>query len=194
MKIVFATANKNKIVELQSLLPDYIELISLHDIGCYEEVLETADTIEGNAVQKANYITEKYGYDCFADDTGLEINALNNEPGVYSARYAGDHKNSSDNIQKVLTNLSAITNRSAQFKTCIALNINNQQFLFTGICKGSIIQDLKGTNGFGYDPIFKPDNYDITFAEMDLMEKNKISHRGLAVQQLILKLTDLTKK
>jgi len=185
MKIVFASNNKNKIQEIKNQLPKEIELVSLEDIGCYEDIPETAETIEGNAILKANYVTEKYSLPCFADDTGLEIEALNNEPGVYSARYAGEHKDSNDNMDKVLKNLENIENRNAHFKTVIALNLNNQQHLFTGIVNGTIGTKKVGTNGFGYDPIFTANNFDKTFAEMDLDEKIKISHRGLAVKQLI---------
>lgn len=185
MKIVFASNNKNKIKEIQQLLPDSIKIMSLESIGCFEEIPETANTIEGNAIQKANYITEKYGLDCFADDTGLEVAALDGEPGVLSARYAGNQRSDEDNMTKLLKNLSDKQNRSAQFKTVIALNLRGKQYLFTGIAGGEIILEKRGTAGFGYDPIFKPENYQETFAEMDLSLKNKISHRGKAVQQLI---------
>jgi XTP/dITP diphosphohydrolase len=185
MEIVFASNNKNKIKEIQQLVPDSIKIMSLESIGCFEEIPETANTIEGNAIQKANYITEKYGLDCFADDTGLEVAALDGEPGVLSARYAGAQRNDEDNMTKLLMNLSNKTNRSAQFKTVIALNLRGKQYLFTGIAGGEIILEKRGTAGFGYDPIFKPENYQETFAEMDLSLKNKISHRGKAVQQLI---------
>ena len=185
MKIVFASNNKNKIKEIQQLLPDSIKIMSLESIGCFEEIPETANTIEGNAIQKANYITEKYGLDCFADDTGLEVAALDGEPGVLSARYAGNQRSDEDNMTKLLKNLSDKPNRSAQFKTVIALNLRGKQYLFTGIAGGEIVLEKRGTAGFGYDPIFKPENYQETFAEMDLSLKNKISHRGKAVQQLI---------
>lgn len=185
MEIVFASNNKNKIKEIQQLVPDSIKIMSLESIGCFEEIPETANTIEGNAIQKANYITEKYGLDCFADDTGLEVAALDGEPGVLSARYAGAQRNDEDNMTKLLMNLSNKTNRSAQFKTVIALNLRGKQYLFTGIAGGEIILEKRGTAGFGYDPIFKPENYQETFAEMDLSLKNKISHRGKAVKQLI---------
>ena len=150
-----------------------------------EEIPETADTIEGNAILKANYVSEKYGYNCFADDTGLEVEELNSEPGVYSARYAGEQKNANDNMDKLLLNLKDETNRLAQFKTVIALNLDGKQTLFTGIIKGKIIEEKIGTNGFGYDPIFVADEYTKTFAELTIEEKSKISHRGLAVQQLV---------
>ncbi len=189
MKLVFATNNKNKIKEVQQLLPPNIQIISLEDIGCLEDIPETADTIEGNAVLKANYITHKYGYDCFADDTGLEVKALNGEPGVYSARYAGEQCNANDNMAKLISNLENKTNKEAQFKTVIALNINGKQYLFTGIAKGKIISEQKGTDGFGYDPIFQPEGYDKTFAEISLEEKGKISQRGKATCQLLSFLT-----
>jgi len=185
MKLVFASNNKNKIAEIQSMLPENIRILSLEDINCLEDIPETADTIEGNAVLKADYVTTKYGYDCFADDTGLEVSALNGEPGVYSARYAGEQKNADDNMNKLLNALKNQENRSAQFKTVIALNLNGKQHLFTGIAKGTITKDKIGINGFGYDPIFKPENFDETFAELPLATKNQIGHRGKAVQQLI---------
>lgn len=189
MQLVFASNNKNKIKEIQQLLPDTIEILSLESIGCNEEIPETADTIEGNAKLKANYVTEKYGYDCFADDTGLEIEALNGEPGVYSARYAGDHKNSEDNMTKVLNALANSNNRKAHFKTVIALNIKGEQQLFTGIAKGKITTEKSGNQGFGYDPIFQPEGYQETFADLSLEIKNQISHRGKATQMLIDYLT-----
>ena len=148
MKLVFASNNKNKIAEIKQMLPAEIELFSLQDIGCTEDIPETADTIEGNAILKANYVTEKYGYNCFADDTGLEVEALNGAPGVYSARYAGEQKSDKDNIQKLLNELSQSTNRNAQFKTVIALNLNGEQHLFPGIAKGSIIFEEQGEKGF----------------------------------------------
>ena len=185
MKLVFASNNKNKIKEIQSILNGSIPLLSLEAIGCHEEIPETADTIEGNAVLKANYVTEKYGYDCFADDTGLEVKALNGEPGVYSARYAGEQKNADDNMDKLLEALKNEKNRSAQFKTVIALNLNGEQHLFTGLAKGEITLEKSGTNGFGYDPIFQPEAYSETFAELASEIKNTISHRAKATEQLI---------
>ncbi|WP_426485835.1 non-canonical purine NTP diphosphatase [Flavobacterium sp. 2] len=185
MKLVFASNNKNKIKEIQSILNGSIQLLSLEDIGCHEEIPETADTIEGNAILKANYVTEKYGYDCFADDTGLEVKALNGEPGVYSARYAGEQKNADDNMNKLLEALKNEENRSAQFKTVIALNLEGKQHLFTGLAKGNITLNKTGNQGFGYDPIFQPENYSETFAELSSEIKNKISHRGKATEQLI---------
>ena len=185
MKLVFASNNKNKIIEIQSILPDSIQLLSLEDIGCFEEIPETAETIEGNAMLKANYVTERFGYDCFADDSGLEVESLNGAPGVYSARYAGEYKNNEHNIDKLLVELSDQNNRKAHFKTVIALNIKNQQHLFTGTAKGEIITERKGINGFGYDPVFQPEGHDRTFAEFSLEEKSAISHRAKAVKQLI---------
>ena len=185
MQLVFASNNKNKIFELQSMLPENITIRSLESIGCFEDIPETSDTIAGNAIQKANYVTEKYGYECFADDTGLEIDALNGAPGVYSARYAGEKRNADDNMNKVLENLSDSNNRKAQFKTVIALNIDGKQFLFTGIAPGEITLEKIGNQGFGYDPIFRPLQYQETFAQLSLDIKNKISHRGKATQKLI---------
>lgn len=185
MNLVFASNNKNKIKEIQSILPETIKILSLEEIDCYEEIPETADTIEGNAILKANYVTEKYGYDCFADDTGLEVTALNGEPGVYSARYAGEQRDANDNMNKLLEALSGKSDRSAQFKTVIALNLKGKQSLFTGIAKGTITLNKTGNQGFGYDPIFQPENYSETFAELSSEIKNKISHRGKATRQLI---------
>ena len=185
MKLVFASNNDNKIKEIQQLIPSTIQIISLKDIGCTEEIPETAKTIEGNAVLKANYVTEKYGYNCFADDSGLEVGILNGEPGVYSARYAGEPKNDDNNMNKLLLNLKDKTNKKANFKTVICLNINGEQHLFTGIINGKIIDEKTGTNGFGYDPIFVADGYTKTFAELTMEEKSSISHRGQAVKQLV---------
>ena len=186
MKLVFAYNNKNKIQEIQALVPNTIQIVSLEDIGCTEDIPETADTIEGNAILKANYVTEKYGYNCFADDTGLEVDALNGAPGVYSARYAGEQKDANDNMDKLLSELEDKSNRKANFKTVIALNLNGKQNLFTGIINGKIIEEKIGTNGFGYDPIFVADGYEKTFAELTMEEKSTISHRGIAVKELIL--------
>lgn len=185
MKLVFASNNKNKIIEIQKMLPNSITILSLEAIGCHEEIPETADTIEGNAILKANYVTEKYGYDCFADDTGLEVESLNGEPGVFSARYAGEQRDSNDNMHKVLDSLSEKQNRNAHFKTVIALNLKGKQELFTGIAKGEITTEKKGVNGFGYDPIFQPEGYNETFAELSLEIKNNISHRAKATKQLL---------
>lgn len=185
MKLVFATNNPNKIIEMQQLIGNQIELLSLESIGCFEEILETADTIEENAILKANYVTQKYGYNCFADDTGLEVMALNGEPGVFSARYAGEQKDTTANMDKLLKKMNAIANRKAQFKTVIALNLQGKQQLFTGIASGNIARTKTGLNGFGYDPIFIPDGYQSSFASLKLEIKNKISHRAKATQQLI---------
>ena len=185
MKLVFASNNKNKIKEIQLLVPASIEIVSLEDIGCTEDIPETADTIEGNAILKANYVTEKYGVNCFADDTGLEVEALNGAPGVYSARYAGEPKDDNNNMNELLFQLEKETNRNANFKTVIALNLNGKQELFVGMIFGKIISEKIGTNGFGYDPIFVAEGYEKTFAELDMEEKSNISHRGIAVKQLI---------
>ncbi|MGI0105826.1 non-canonical purine NTP diphosphatase [Salinimicrobium sp. WS361] len=185
MKLVFATQNKNKVKEIQALMPKGIELLSLEEIGCSEDIPETSPTIEGNAIQKADYVKEKYGYDCFADDTGLEVAALNGAPGVYSARYAGEEKSSDANIDKLLKELQNKGDRSARFKTVIALHFEGQLHTFTGICSGNVIFERKGLQGFGYDPVFQPEGKEVTFAEMELSEKSKISHRARATQQLI---------
>lgn len=185
MKLVFASNNKNKIEEIQQLLPSFIQLISLEEMGCFEEIEETATTIEGNAQIKSDYIVSKYGLDCFSDDSGLEIDALNGAPGVYSARYAGEHKNSEDNMNKVLEQLANETNRKATFKTVIALNLKGKQYLFTGIAEGEITTHKMGTQGFGYDPIFLPKGSERTFAELSKEEKGKFSHRGKATEQLV---------
>ena len=185
MELVFASNNPNKIQEIQLLLPQTLKILSLHDIGCFEEIAETANTIEGNAILKANYITQKYGYNCFADDSGLEVDYLNGQPGVHSARFAGEQRNDDDNINKLLQQLDQQKNRKANFKTVICLNLNGNQTLFTGIIDGSISTGKRGNQGFGYDPIFKPNGYPITFAEMDKLHKTQISHRGIATKQLI---------
>lgn len=185
MKLVFASNNKNKIAEIQQMLPSNISILSLEEIGCYEDIPETASTIEGNAILKANYVTEKFGYNCFADDTGLEVEALNGDPGVYSARYAGEHKDANDNMNKLLSELENQNNRNAQFKTVIALNIEGNQNLFTGIIEGTIIDTKRGDKGFGYDPIFVPKNHNVTFAEMVMEEKAILSHRGIATRKLV---------
>lgn len=185
MQLVFATNNLNKLKEVQALIPTQIKLLSLNEINCTEDIPETQNTIEGNAKQKAEYIKHHYGYDCFADDTGLEVEALNNQPGVFSARYAGEQRNANDNMNLLLKNLNDKANRKAQFKTVIALYLNGKLQIFTGICKGEITTQKSGKKGFGYDPIFKPEGYDQTFAEMDLSLKNKIGHRGKAVHELV---------
>jgi XTP/dITP diphosphohydrolase len=181
---VFATNNNHKLIEVKQLLPDY-QIISLKEINCFDDIPETENTLQGNAILKANYITENFGYNCFADDTGLEVEALNNEPGVFSARYAGMDNNSEKNIEKLLTNLSNKKNRKAQFRTVVALNLNGKQYLFEGVCKGTILENKQGESGFGYDPIFKPSGYEKSFAEMSLDEKGKISHRGKSIKKLI---------
>ena len=184
LKLVFATNNKNKLKEVQAMLTNF-EIVSLADINCFDDIPETADTLTGNAILKADYITKKFGLNCFADDTGLEVKALNGEPGVYSARYAGTENNSEKNMHKLLTKLGDNLNREAQFKTAIALNINKKQFIFEGICKGHILKQKQGSSGFGYDPIFMPEGFKKSFAEMDLNEKGAISHRGKAIQELV---------
>jgi XTP/dITP diphosphohydrolase len=184
LELVFATNNQHKLKEVQSMLTDF-KIASLADINCFVDIPETATTIEGNAILKANFITEKYGLDCFADDTGLEVEALNKEPGVYSARYAGENNNAEANMNKLLNNLENSTNRKAQFKTTIALNIQGKQFIFEGVCKGTILTEKQGDNGFGYDPIFMPDGFKTSFAEMTMKKKGKISHRGKAIEKLV---------
>lgn len=184
-QIVFATNNKHKLEEIRNILDNTLNILNLDDINCHEDIPETGSTIEENALIKARYIKEKYGYDCFADDTGLEIKSLNNEPGVYSARYAGNDHNSEKNMQKVLENLKGKNDRSACFRTCIALITGNNEYLFEGKIEGEIITEKKGESGFGYDPIFVPDGYTQTFAELGNDIKNKISHRALAVKKLI---------
>lgn len=185
MKLVFATNNPNKLKELQNLLGEEIELLSLADINCNDEIPEDHETLEENASQKAHYIFDKFKLNCFADDTGLEIEALNNEPGVYSARYAGEEKASKANMIKVLENLNGVKNRKSRFRTVISLIIEGKETQFEGIVSGNILEKERGIDGFGYDPIFQPKGYDISFAEMDMTEKNKISHRGLAVRKLV---------
>tara|TARA_B100001113_G_C20960474_1_gene557212 strand:+ start:290 stop:865 length:576 start_codon:yes stop_codon:yes gene_type:complete len=189
MKIVFATNNLNKLSEIRALVPSSIDILSLSDINCHEELPETNHTLEENSLQKAKYIFENYGFNCFADDTGLEINALGGEPGVYSARYAGEHCNADDNIQKVLNKLHNEKNRTANFRTIIALIINGDKNLFEGKCMGNITKIKSGLHGFGYDPIFMPYNSNRTFANMKKEEKGLISHRGKAVKKLIEFLT-----
>lgn len=185
MKLVFATNNHNKLKEVQALIPSHITLLSLKDIGCFEEVPETQLTIKGNAIQKAEYIKEHYGFDCFADDTGLEVDSLNGEPGVFSARYAGEQRDANDNMNKLLKEISDKSNRKAQFKTVIALHLYDKLHMFTGVCEGEITTTKQGNSGFGYDPIFMPDGFIKTFAEMELSLKNKIGHRGKAVVKLV---------
>ena len=184
-ELIFATNNQHKITEIQSLISDKIVLESLMDIGCTEDIPETADTLEGNALLKARFVYDNYGKNCFADDTGLEIEALDGRPGVYSARYATDGHNFEANINKVLIELSGLQNRKARFRTVIALILNGTVHYFEGIVNGEIISERRGSKGFGYDPVFLPDGYKLTFAEMPLIEKNKISHRARAVSKLV---------
>ena len=191
MKLVFATQNDNKAQEIQSLLPEYFKIITLKDIRCFDEIPETAETLEGNSLLKASFISETYNLNCFADDTGLEIEALDNRPGVYSARYAGPEKSAAANINKVLLELEGKTARNAQFRTIITLILNTSIFTFEGIVLGEIILEKRGENGFGYDPIFVPEGEIRTFAEMSLEEKNKHSHRARAFQKMIEFLNEL---
>lgn len=184
-KLVFATNNAHKLQEVAAILGEQIELLSLNDIGCHADIPETADTLEGNALLKSSFISEHYGMDCFADDTGLEVEALNGAPGVYSARYAGGEGHDSEaNMRKLLNDLQGKENRKAQFRTAISLILDGKEYLFEGVVKGEIIQEKRGDSGFGYDPIFQPEGYDKTFAELGNEIKNRISHRALAVQQL----------
>ncbi|MBN2262254.1 MAG: non-canonical purine NTP diphosphatase [Prolixibacteraceae bacterium] len=191
MKLVFATNNQHKLTEVRSILGNKFEILSLADIGCNDDIPETAETLEGNASIKAWYVARNYGMNCFADDTGLEVEALDMRPGVYSARYAGSQKSSSDNMNKLLFELDKINNRKARFRTVISLIIDNEEKLFEGIVDGNIISEKLGDEGFGYDPLFKPLGYEQTFAQMDIDEKNKISHRGRAVEKLIAYLQKL---
>jgi XTP/dITP diphosphohydrolase len=185
MKLVFASHNQNKVNEIKSLLPDTFEILSLTEIGFNEEIEETGLTLDENSKIKAQTVFEKTGYFCFADDTGLEIEALNYEPGVFSARYAGNQKNDSDNIEKVLLNLQGMTNRNARFRTVITLLIGQEEYSFEGRVDGKIIMEKRGEFGFGYDPIFIPENESITFAEMSMEEKNQFSHRARAFLKMI---------
>ncbi len=184
MKLIFATNNKHKLEEVTKIINKRFKIVSLKDIECFEDIPETQNTIEGNASQKSHYIYKKYKMNCFADDTGLEIDALNGEPGVYSARYAGEDCSFEDNVKKVLKKLEGTKNRNAQFKTVISLIINGKEHQFEGIIKGKILNKKKGNLGFGYDPIFQPENYKKTFAELPSEIKNKISHRGIATKKL----------
>ena len=193
MKIVFATNNPNKLKEIQSLIPKEIEIISLKEIGCNEDIPETGDTLEANAFQKAHYIKDNFNYDCFADDTGLEIDELNGDPGVYSARYAGPERNANANMNKVLNELKGKKNRKAQFRTAIALILKGEEHLFEGKVEGYISKDKQGNEGFGYDPIFIPENDIRSFAQMSMQEKGVISHRGRAVKKLVAYLNNLSK-
>ena len=184
MKLVFATNNKHKLEEMRAILGGKVELLSLAEIDCHDDIPETADTLEGNALIKARYIFEKYGLSCFADDTGLEVDALDGAPGVYSARYAGENNDSEANIDKLLQNLTGKNCRTAQFRTVIALILNGEERLFDGIVRGSISEQRRGTCGFGYDPVFVPEGYTESFAEMSAEQKNSISHRSRAAAAL----------
>lgn len=184
MKLVFATNNKHKLQEVRDILGNRVEVLSLSDINCHDDIPETADTLQGNAIMKAQYIYEKFGVDCFADDTGLEVEALNGEPGVYSARYAGDGHDSEANMNKLLQNLTGENNRRAQFRTVIALIIKGEENTFDGIVKGEITEEKRGDSGFGYDPIFIPEGFSKSFAQMTNEEKNSISHRFRATEKL----------
>lgn len=185
INLIFATSNQNKVLEIQKILPKKFNIKSLKDLNYFEDVPENENTIEGNAIFKAKYIYEKFNINVFADDTGLEVEALNGEPGVHSARYAGTTRSSEKNIKKLLKNLKNIKNRNARFKTVIALIIDNKLHIFSGIVEGYILDSPKGNNGFGYDPIFCPNGFDKSFAELTLKEKNLISHRSLAMKKLI---------
>ena len=185
MKLCFATNNNGKLNEIKALLKDHYDIVSLADIGCLEEIPENQATIEENSKEKATYVWQKYKINCFADDTGLEVDALNGAPGVYSARYAGEECLAENNMNLLLKNLENVSNRSARFKTCITLMLNGELHQFEGILNGSILTEKVGTLGFGYDPIFQPAGYSLSFAELEMEEKNKISHRGKAARQLI---------
>lgn len=182
--LVFATHNAHKLEEIRAILKEY-NILGLNDINCHTDIIEDARTLEGNAIIKANFVTNNYNINCFADDTGLEVEALDGAPGVYSARYAGENCSYQDNVIKLLDALKDIENRKARFRTVIALNLDGRQYTFEGIVNGIITKEQHGEKGFGYDPIFLPDGYDMTFAEMPLEIKNKISHRGIATQKLI---------
>ncbi|WP_162051718.1 non-canonical purine NTP diphosphatase [Pontibacter pamirensis] len=184
-QLCFATNNKHKLAEVSQMLEGKYELLSLQDIGCHEELPEEQDTLEGNSRQKAEYVWQHYNVSCFADDTGLEVEALDGAPGVYSARYAGPQRSDSDNIQHLLQNLAPHENCKARFRTSITLILDGKEHQFEGTAKGTISKEYKGNKGFGYDPVFVPEGHDRTFAEMSATEKNAISHRGRAVQQLV---------
>lgn len=183
-KLVFATNNQHKTEEIRLALKGQYEVLNLADIGCDADIPETADTFEGNASLKSKYVVDHFNLDCFADDSGLEVEAINNEPGVFSARYGGS-RDSLENIKLVLKKMEGEVNRKARFKTVISLMLDGENHLFEGIVNGIIREDLSGSNGFGYDPIFQPDGYNITFAQMDMKEKNKISHRAIALKKMI---------
>ena len=185
MELIFATHNQHKTEEACEIAESFIQIKNLKDIGCFEEIPETADTLPGNALQKARYVQEHFHVNCFADDTGLEVEALDGRPGVYSARYAGEHCSYQDNVDKLLREMKGKTNRKACFKTVIALILDGKEYLFEGRVDGQIIEDQRGMSGFGYDPVFLPDGFDRTFAEMSDEEKNSISHRGRAIRQMM---------
>jgi len=189
-KIVFATNNKHKLEEIRNILGIDFEVLSLSDIGYYDDIPETGDTLSENASQKSHTIFNRFRIDCFSDDTGLDIDALNGEPGVYSARYAGDNASYDDNVNKVLSELDGVENRQAAFRTVISLILEGKEFQFEGRVSGQITKDKRGVDGFGYDPVFQPDGFDITFAEMSKDTKNKISHRGKATEKLVAFLLD----
>jgi len=191
MKLVFATNNKHKLEEVRSMLRSEFELLSLNDIGCNEDIEETEDTLEGNAKIKSDFIKDKFGKNCFADDTGLEVEALDGAPGVYSARYAGSNVSFQDNVNKLLEEMQGVENRKARFRTVISLTLNGEQYFFEGICEGEITKKQSGDQGFGYDPVFSPFGTDLTFAEMSLEDKSKISHRGIAVREFVAFLNGL---
>jgi len=184
LSLVFATNNEHKLTEVTEIIGDSFCVLSLKDIGCFDDIPETADTLEGNALLKARYVKQKFGYDCFADDTGLEITALHNAPGVYSARYAGEAKDAKANMRKVLYELQEQTDRSARFRTVIALIVGEEEYLLDGVVEGTIISEPRGEAGFGYDPVFVPKGYTETFAEMEPDVKNAISHRAEAIKKL----------
>ena len=184
-QLVFATNNAHKLEEVAAKIEGQIKLLSLTDIGCTDDIAETGQTFRENASIKSHYIYDKYKLDCFGDDSGLEIDALNGEPGVYSARYAAEHGNHAANINKVLAGLQDVADRKARFRTVISLIWNGEEHFFDGTIEGTIRYERSGAEGFGYDPIFQPDGYDVTFAEMSLDEKNKISHRAVATEKLI---------
>jgi XTP/dITP diphosphohydrolase len=185
-KLVFSTNNEHKLEEVRAKIGKYYQVLSLKDLGDNTDIPETGDTLEENAMIKADYLWKTYGYNCIADDTGLEVEALNNAPGVYSARYAGEHKSSEDNVTKLLHELEGKENRKARFRTVIALIIDGKRYLFEGKVEGTITTSPRGTSGFGYDPVFQPEGYNKTFAELTLDDKNEISHRAKAVDQLVL--------
>jgi XTP/dITP diphosphohydrolase len=185
MELIFATHNQNKLIEVQALMPSYIKLISLKDLDFNQDIPETATTIAGNAIQKVEFLKDRFDLPIFADDTGLLVDALNGEPGIYSARYAGNHKNNEDNIDLLLYKLTNNNHRAARFVTAIALNLNHHQTLFEGVCEGNILKERKGNKGFGYDAVFQPKGFEQSFAQMTMTQKGKISHRSIALMELI---------